>query len=381
MNQPCRRLPRSSRFLLWRPASRVGRAAGGLTRLQLTLACIATTALLLSSSGHAKDLSAAFREASPDAPIVTAPNPDVPSVFDKDLPETLDDLREIETHVRELSERLYPATVCITTGNATGSGVIISEDGWVLTAGHVFENPNRNLTFIFPDGSRARGRSFGHNERIDSGLCKITSDPPEGGWPHVEVGDLSESAPGDYVLAIGHPGGFDEDRPYVVRLGRILQMRTTVLQTDCVVVGGDSGGPLFDMSGRVVGIHSRTNNSVNGNYHIPIDTYLLTWERLTSAERWGGSRSSSGDAQLGVEGEDAPDGGATVLGVVPDSAADDAELQEGDIITSINGRDVDDFDELVRRVGRTSPGDEVQLTILRDGESMTLRVTMGRAGD
>ncbi len=344
---------------------------------------VALVLFVLTTSAVAKDLSAAFRVAGPDSPMVTpADYGSLPGVFAKPVPETVEDLASLESHVTALSERLIPATICIATGNATGSGVIISPDGWVLTAGHVFDAPNRNLTIIFPDGSTARGRSFGHNDGIDSGLCKITESPPEGGWPHVEVGDLSGVSTGDYVLAIGHPGGFDRERPYVVRLGRMLQMRSTVLQTDAIVVGGDSGGPLFDMNGRVIGIHSRINTSVNGNYHIPIDTYLDTWDRLAAAERWGGERRRAADrggqARLGVEGEDAPEGGARITGVLPGTAASDATLAVGDVIVEFNGREVSDFEAVVVMVSRTRPGDEVVLTVRRGGENIRVTVTMGR---
>src|SRR5205807_4246056 len=96
----------------------------------------------------------------------------------------------------------------------------------------------------------------------------------------------------DWCVVTGHPGGFRPGRSPVVRVGRILELNLTspraYLRTDCTLVGGDSGGPLFDMHGRVIGIHSRIGGSITANLHVPVDTYRETWDRLVKGERWGG---------------------------------------------------------------------------------------------
>ncbi|MGB0768630.1 MAG: S1C family serine protease, partial [Phycisphaeraceae bacterium] len=183
------------------------------------------------------------------------------------VPETVADLALLEEKVASVIDRCRDATVSVQSGGGSGSGVIISEDGYVLTAGHVAVQPGRPVTFIFPDGKRVRGESLGINVGIDAGLMKITD---KGKWPHVEMGTMDGIEPGTWVVAMGHPGGFDIERSVVARLGRVYRVRSTVIQTDCTIIGGDSGGPLFDLDGRVIGIHSRISNSLRQNFHVPI---------------------------------------------------------------------------------------------------------------
>jgi hypothetical protein len=109
-----------------------------------------------------------------------------------------------------------------------------------------------------------------------------------GPYPFVEMGRSSTLALGQWVIAVGHPGGFRPNRSPVVRLGRVLMSNPFLIRTDCAQDGGDSGGPLFDLDGVVVGIHSRIGpGAITENVHVPIDTYKQTWDRLASAESWG----------------------------------------------------------------------------------------------
>ena len=96
-------------------------------------------------------------------------------------------------------------------------------------------------------------------------------------------GIFRQACIGDWVLALGHPGGFDARRSLVVRLGRILRMDASALQTDCTISQGDSGGPLFDMHGRVIGIHSAISISMAENYHVPVTAFYNGWDLLTKA--------------------------------------------------------------------------------------------------
>src|SRR3954466_942030 len=107
-----------------------------------------------------------------------------------------------------------------------------------------------------------------------------------------------------WCIALGHPGGFKLGRTAPLRLGRILDLRGTFITTDCTLVGGDSGGPLFDLDGKVIGIHSRIGASTLANIHVPVDTYTETWDRLAAAEAWG-DRFAFGPRGplLGVVGE------------------------------------------------------------------------------
>jgi S1-C subfamily serine protease len=205
-------------------------------------------------------------------------------------PENVDDLAGIEKHVQKVIDKVTPAVVGIIVGPGSGSGVIVSEDGYVLTAGHVSGKPGQDATIILPNGTKLKGKTLGQNKGIDSGMIKIVTDNnKKAKFPYLDMGKSSDLKAGQWVLAIGHPGGFRLNRTPVVRVGRILTTNQFLIRTDCVLVGGDSGGPLFDMQGRVIGIHSRIGGKeITENVHVPVDTFRQTWDRLAKGESWGG---------------------------------------------------------------------------------------------
>ena len=190
-------------------------------------------------------------------------------VFDKKAPESPEDLIAIEKQVRSVLKASKKATVCI-QGNGSGSGVIISEDGLVLTAGHVSGEPDKELTVVLEDGTKLKAKALGRSSAADSGLIQITE---KGKYPFVDLAPPASVFKGDWIFAIGHPGGFDKDRGLVLRVGRVIHRSTDTIQTDCKLIGGDSGGPLFDMLGKVVGIHSRVSMKNEQNYHWRYPSY------------------------------------------------------------------------------------------------------------
>lgn len=201
------------------------------------------------------------------------------------VPESVDDLRTIQTQVEEVLAEAMPAVVGVRIGSSQGSGVIVTEKGYVLTAGHVIGKPKQEVTVIFADGKQVKGLSLGINSEVDAGLIKIEEDGP---WPHVEMGHSEQLAEGAWVVALGHPLGYNRDRPPVVRLGRLLRNHGNVLRTDCPLVAGDSGGPLFNLEGNVVGIHSRIAGAATMNFHVPVDHFRNDWDRLVKGEVWKG---------------------------------------------------------------------------------------------
>lgn len=210
---------------------------------------------------------------------------ELPPVLKKATPQNAEELREFEKHVQKVIEKVMPAVVGVRVGPGQGSGVIVREDGTILTAGHVSGNPNQNAVVILPNGKTLKGKTLGRNNQIDSGMMKIVD---EGKYPFLEMGKSSELKVGQWVIAIGHPGGFRPNRTPVVRVGRILFVSPFLIRTDCTLVGGDSGGPLFDMQGRVIGIHSRIGGqAITENIHVPVDTYHQTWDKLAKGESWG----------------------------------------------------------------------------------------------
>lgn len=297
------------------------------------------------------------------------------------IPDTKEDLQAIERRVAKVVELGRQATVCVQSGGSSGSGVIISEDGYVLTAGHVAVEPGRSVTFIFSDGRKVKGKALGINVGIDAGLMKITD---KGKWPWVELGDMDRVASGHWVVAMGHPGGFDKERSVVARLGRIYRVRPTVIQSDCTIIGGDSGGPLFDLDGKVVGIHSRISNGLRQNFHVPISIYTQNWDRLVAGDVWNRlprrGNLRRGGPYIGVQGQGGPElgQGAALARVIPHSPAAQAGLKPGDVVVELDRLPVGSFGDLAAIVGRLKPGDRVPVTVQRKGDRLELEVVIGK---
>ena len=197
-------------------------------------------------------------------------------------PKDIAELRGIEERVKKVVAKVMPATVGIRMGNSEGSGVIVSKDGMVMTAGHVVGKPGQTVTFCFADGKTAKGTTLGLYAPADAGLMKITD---KGEWPFVERGRSTDVKLGSWCVTLGHPLGIKAGRPPVVRIGRVLRMEATVLQSDCPTVFGDSGGPVFDLDGRVIGINSRIAGPIDQNIHVPVDVFASTGTRCSRAKR------------------------------------------------------------------------------------------------
>jgi serine protease Do len=303
---------------------------------------------------------------------------ELPGVLGKKAPENVGDLEALQEHVKKVLEKVTPATVGIRLGNAAGSGVIIDAEGHVLTAGHVSGKPGRKCTVILPDGKTLEAKTLGQNVGIDSGLIKITA---KGTFPHVEMGDSSKVSPSQWVLSVGHPGGFKKGRTPVVRLGRVALVNNRIIRTDCTLVGGDSGGPLFDMHGRVIGIHSRIGFSITENVHVPVNTYKDTWARLAKGDSWGGrlfgfERRGADTPYLGVRftrgGED-----LKVAEVYKDTPAARAGLEIGDVVLSIDATKLTNRLDLLDFLQKKKVGDQVTLVVQRDDEEIKVKLTLG----
>jgi serine protease Do len=296
-------------------------------------------------------------------------------IFAGEAPQSIDELKALESHLQSLAKKVIPCTVGVRVGAAQGSGVIISEDGYVLTAAHVVGRPNIDVTFVLHDGRTVKGKTLGMNRSIDAGLMKISGDEK---WPHLEMGKSAALKEGQWCIATGHPGGYEKGREPVLRFGRVLKNHDTVIMTDCTLVGGDSGGPLFDMDGNVIGINSRIAGPLNANMHVPVDTFRDTWDRLVAAEAWG---SMPGQTPfLGVQGEpEAKD--AKIAKVYPNTPAEKAGLQTGDVILKFDGHEITDFASLSKLVGDQAPGDKVKLEVKRGDETINVEVVIGQRSE
>jgi serine protease Do len=291
-------------------------------------------------------------------------------------PSSLDQLRELEKQHRNVAAAAAACTVSVQIGPAQGCGVIITESGYVLTAAHVAMRPKKQAIITLTNGRQVRATTLGLNRYVDAGLIKIDEGQNNGRpWPHASLGSSEKLVPGMWCVATGHPGGYDKVRGPVTRVGRILAVRPGAIVTDCALIGGDSGGPLFDISGKLVAVHSRIGNEVDDNLHVPIDNYNSSWERMQKGEAWGylpGFRPV-----LGVRGHSSPN--AVVQTVAPGSPAERAGIEADDIIEHFGEKVIKDFASLQRAVADTMPGERVRVRVNRGGQRIRLRVEIGRA--
>jgi serine protease Do len=290
------------------------------------------------------------------------------------------ELKDREAKIRAVVAKVMPAIVCLSPkqGFGTGSGIIISKDGLIMTAGHVTQAIGEEMVVTFPDGRKAKGKSLGRNMSMDSALAKI--DEP-GDYPYVEIGNSNRLKLGEWVVAMGHPGGFDLDRKPPVRLGRIWDRdRVGAIFSDCMLIGGDSGGPLFDLDGRVIGIHSSINKDAEHNRHIAADTFRGDWDDLLGAKKWGKLRLTDDDPgnplpKLGmVLDQDPREDGVPVLEVPESSPAANSGVRKGDRIVKIDGVSLPNYWALMRELTDHKPGDKVKLSLKRGEESVDAEV-------
>ena len=213
--------------------------------------------------------------------LFAAPQADIKAKKTVVKEQTIQDFKNFEKKNIALIEKLTKATVGIMVLGkpSMGSGVIVSKDGLIMSAAHVLSEPNAELMIFLSDGRRLKGKALGLDKTKDAGMAKIIV---EGEYDFVEIGKSSDLKTGDWCIALGHPGGIQRKRKPPVRLGRLLQVgkgntMQSGLMSDCTVISGDSGGPLFDVNGKLIGIHSNIGFQVTQNRHVPID--VITKEK------------------------------------------------------------------------------------------------------
>ncbi|QQD22122.1 DegQ family serine endoprotease [Venatoribacter cucullus] len=269
-----------------------------------------------------------------------------------------------------------------------GSGFIISRDGYILTNNHVIKDADEIIVRL-NDRRELEAKLIGADESTDLALLKVEAK----NLPTVKLGNSETLEVGEWVVAIGSPFGFDYSvtAGIVSAKGRSLPNENYVpfIQTDVAINPGNSGGPLFDLNGKVVGINSqiytRSGGFMGVSFAIPINVALDVSEQLKEKGRvsrgWLGVVIQEVSKELAESFGLEKAAGALVAQIVPGSPADDADLQNGDIITHFNSKPIYMSSDLPHQVGRVKPGSKVALDVVRNGKRRKVSVTIGTLPD
>jgi serine protease Do len=291
------------------------------------------------------------------------------SAFTKIAPESISDLQSIQAAIEDVVKKGLPATVGVDVGERMGSGVIVTADGFVLTVGHVAGGPGREAFVVLPSGRVLHAKTLGSLDSFDAGMIKITEVGP---WPHVDMGRSGTLNSGAWCVTLGYPGGFKLNHTPTVRAGRVISVRSNDIWTDCPLLAGDSGGPLFNLQGQVIGIHSGIDDPVIYNFHVPVDAFRDAWSRFTAGDHGEPAR---GAPMLGIGGKTQSDG-CRVVSVSAGGSAEKTGLKVDDVVTHLSGEMVDSIEALQVIVAKHKVGDEVTLSVIRDGNEMQLTATL-----
>lgn len=300
----------------------------------------------------------------------------------KKAPESLGDLNALQAAMLAAIPRAQAATVNIDLGDGSGSGVIVTAEGLVMTAAHVSTGVGKEVTVDMPDGTKLKAETLGLDSETDAALIQITEKLPDGKpFPFVDINKSDDTKLGDWVFSLGHSGGFDKARGAVSRIGRLVRVANTTYQTDGALIGGDSGGPLFDMEGRLIGIHSRVGAVVGVNMHVPVKVFTDNWDRMLKSEFIGegpfAEKPVKGKGFLGLATKNA-EGGIEVTKVGKKSPAEEAGIKEGDLLRILNGEKLDSREKLQSILAELAAGDKLALEITRKGKDETINLKLGK---
>lgn len=267
---------------------------------------------------------------------------------------------------------------------ALGSGFVISADGFIVTNNHVIEGADE-ISIEFFSGKKLDAKLVGTDPKTDIALLKVESPEP---LPFVTFGNSDVMRVGDWVMAMGNPlgQGFSVSAGIVSARNRELSgSYDDFIQTDAAINRGNSGGPLFNMDGEVIGVNTAILSPNGGSIGIGFSMASNVVAKVTDQLRQFGETRRG---WLGVRIQDVTPDVAEAMGLtdetgalvtdVPEGPAMTAGVKSGDIITAFDGKPVKDSRELVRRVADATVGTEVPLTVLREGKSVDLKITLGR---
>ena len=298
-----------------------------------------------------------------------------------------------------VSEKAKPSVVGITTttlssdnmfsmpteSTGVGTGIIVDSNGYILTNSHVISDGQaKTVNVLFSDGSTIDGEVYWYDSQLDLAIVKVNKT----GLTAAELGDSDKVQIGDISVAIGNPYGLDlagtVTQGIMSGLDRTISTSETtmtgLIQTDASINSGNSGGPLLNSSGQVIGINTAKASEGEGlGFAIPINTAKPIIESIIQ-------KGSYEKVTLGIKGTDASkyaqyskqqlstDEGVYVAEVVSGSAAESAGIKSGDIITKIDSTNLSVMSDLTKNLYNYTKGDSATLTINRDGKEMTLKV-------
>ena len=289
-----------------------------------------------------------------------------------------------EDFFRDFQDRNGPGDRAPRRSNALGSGFVISADGFIVTNNHVIEGADE-IEIEFFSGERLDAKLIGTDPKTDIALLKVESDEP---LDFVTFGNSDVMRVGDWVMAMGNPlgQGFSVSAGIVSARNRALSgTYDDFIQTDAAINRGNSGGPLFNMDGNVIGVNTAILSPNGGSIGIGFSMASNVVTKVVDQLREFGETRRG---WLGVRIQDITPDVAEAMALsnakgalvtdVPEGPAMDAGMKSGDVIVTFDGNDVADTRDLVRRVGDTEVGKAVSVVVLRDGEPETLSITLGR---
>ena len=288
------------------------------------------------------------------------------------LDDPLLDLLSVESKIQSILPTIKSAVVSIETLEGAGSGVIVSEDGLVLTAAHVIGKRDEKMMVTLAGGHKKHAVSKGGSELSDAGMLQLEKNEL---LPEVALAKPGSSRAGQWCVALGHPSGFNEERGMVLRAGKILEKKDETLQTNCRLLGGDSGGPLFNLEGELIGIHSRISKNPDENFHTTIESFLSNWNYFLSEEILF-LKDIHSAGFLGVICEQS-ENGLRIIEVVPYSKADQMGLLVNDELLRLDSIPLDTREKLTILISGKSPGEIVILDLIRDNREIAVKIELG----
>jgi S1-C subfamily serine protease len=308
------------------------------------------------------------------------------------------ELARLNNALTELAERLKPGLVQIrvrrspsepaapedpSPRRSLGSGFIVSPDGYVVTNAHVVGDGNEEVSVTLADNQRVKGRIIGRDRRVDLALVKLEN---VSALPVLPLGNSDAIRVGELVLALGHPFGLEQTVSFGIVMRKGAPLRTAspgfeFIQTDATVNPGNSGGPLINMAGQVIGVNTLASQGGTIGFAIPVNLVKGLLPQLLAKGRvdwgWLGIAIDEVTEETVEEMKLSSTRGVLVRNVLPGQPAEKGGIKQKDVILSVDGTLVNTPRDLQRIVSTTPVGKEIPVLLLREGKEETVKVVVG----